>query len=45
MRVPFYMRWPAGLPSGAKYANPVGHIDIFATAAGAARGDPQGPGH
>ena len=36
VRVPFYMRWPAGLPSGAKYANPVGHIDIFATAAGAA---------
>jgi len=36
VKVPFYMRWPAGLPSSVKYAAPVGHIDIFATAAGAA---------
>jgi arylsulfatase A-like enzyme len=36
VHVPFYMRWPAALPAGARYASPVAHIDIFATAAGAA---------
>jgi len=35
VHVPFFMRWPAGLPAGARYASPVGHVDIFATAAGA----------
>ena len=36
VHVPFFMRWPAKLPAGGHYANPVGHIDIFATAAAAA---------
>lgn len=36
VHVPFFMRWPAVLPAGMRYAPPVGHIDIFATAAGAA---------
>ncbi len=36
IRVPYYMRWPKALPAGAKFASPVGHIDMFATAAGAA---------
>lgn len=35
VHVPFFMRWPAKLPSGARYESPVGHVDIFATAAGA----------
>ena len=30
------MRWPAGLPTGATFGAPVGHVDIFATAAAAA---------
>lgn len=36
IRVPFYMRWPAGLPKGARVAGPAAHFDIFATAAAAA---------
>ncbi|MBU4433186.1 MAG: sulfatase-like hydrolase/transferase [Alphaproteobacteria bacterium] len=36
VHVPYYMRWPAVLPAGGHYANPVSHIDMFATAAGAA---------
>ena len=36
MHVPFFMRWPAALPAGATYANPVAHVDIFSTAAGVA---------
>lgn len=36
VHVPFFMRWPARLPAGATYAQPVAHVDIFATAAGAA---------
>lgn len=35
VHVPFFMRWPARLPAGARYVSPVGHVDIFATAAGA----------
>ncbi|HET9161449.1 MAG TPA: sulfatase-like hydrolase/transferase [Caulobacteraceae bacterium] len=35
VHVPFFMRWPAKLPAGARYVSPVGHVDIFATAAGA----------
>lgn len=35
IRVPFYMRWPAGLPKGARVAGPAAHFDIFATAAAA----------
>ncbi len=33
---PFFMRWPGVIPAGSSYAYPVGHIDIFATAAAAA---------
>ncbi len=33
---PFFMRWPGVIPADTKYAFPVGHIDIFATAAAAA---------
>ncbi|MGZ5994060.1 MAG: sulfatase-like hydrolase/transferase, partial [Caulobacteraceae bacterium] len=36
IHAPFFMRWPGVIPAGARYANPVGHVDIFATAAGAA---------
>lgn len=36
VHVPFFMRWPARLPAGATYTNPIGHVDIFATAAAAA---------
>lgn len=35
VHVPFFMRWPGNLPAGARYDSPVGHVDIFATAAGA----------
>lgn len=34
--VPFFMRWPAGLPQGARYDHPVSHLDILPTAAAAA---------
>ncbi len=33
IHVPFFMKWPDQLPSGARYASPVAHVDIFATAA------------
>jgi arylsulfatase A-like enzyme len=33
---PFLMRWPAAIPANSRYSAPVGHIDIFATAAAAA---------
>jgi arylsulfatase A-like enzyme len=33
---PFFMRWPATLPSNTRYPFPVAHVDIFATAAAAA---------
>ena len=36
IHVPFFMRWPAGIPKGTKLSAPVSHFDIFATAAGAA---------
>jgi arylsulfatase A-like enzyme len=36
IHVPFFVKWPAALPQGATYALPVAHVDIFATAAGAA---------
>jgi len=36
IHVPFFMRWPAGIPQGTKLSAPVSHFDIFATAAGAA---------
>jgi arylsulfatase A-like enzyme len=36
IKAPFLLRWPAQLPAGAIYRSPVGHVDIFATAAAAA---------
>ncbi|PTS88674.1 MULTISPECIES: sulfatase-like hydrolase/transferase [unclassified Caulobacter] len=36
LRVPYYMKWPKALPAGTRFNSPVGHIDMFATAAGAA---------
>lgn len=33
---PFFMRWPGRIAPGSRFAYPVGHVDIFATAAGAA---------
>ena len=36
MHVPYFIRWPGHVQPGTKYAAPVGHVDIFATAAGAA---------
>lgn len=36
IRTPFFARWPARLPAGARIAGPAQHIDIFATAAAAA---------
>lgn len=38
IHVPFFMRWPGGIPGGASVAAPVSHFDIFATAAAAAGG-------
>jgi arylsulfatase A-like enzyme len=39
VRVPFLMSWPGTLSAGRKYANPVSSLDIFPTAAAAARAD------
>ena len=36
MHVPYFIRWPAHIKPGSKYDAPVGHVDIFATAAAAA---------
>ncbi|MDX2170589.1 MAG: sulfatase-like hydrolase/transferase [Deltaproteobacteria bacterium] len=36
VHAPFFVKWPAGLPRGTTFTDPVGHVDIFATAAGAA---------
>jgi arylsulfatase A-like enzyme len=36
IHVPFFMRWPAQIPSGTSFTAPVSHFDIFATAAAAA---------
>ena len=33
IRVPFMMRWPAGLPAGKTVEQPVTHIDLFRTIA------------
>lgn len=38
VRVPFFARWPGGLPSGARVSGPAGHLDVFATAVAAAGG-------
>jgi arylsulfatase A-like enzyme len=36
IRAPFFVKWPARLPAGTRYHEPVAHIDVFATAAAAA---------
>ncbi|HEX5379086.1 MAG TPA: sulfatase-like hydrolase/transferase [Phenylobacterium sp.] len=36
VHAPFFMRWPGVIAAGSRYPYPVGHIDIFATAAAAA---------
>lgn len=36
IRVPFFMRWPAGLPEDKTVPGPAAHFDLFATAAAAA---------
>ncbi|MEZ6022247.1 MAG: sulfatase-like hydrolase/transferase [Hyphomonadaceae bacterium] len=36
VRTPFFVRWPARLPAGARVEGPATHMDIFATAAAAA---------
>ncbi|MGH7788313.1 MAG: sulfatase-like hydrolase/transferase [Candidatus Binatia bacterium] len=33
---PFFIKWPAALPGGGTFDQPVAHVDIFATAAAAA---------
>ena len=41
---PFFMRWPGQIAAGSRYPYPVGHIDIFATAAAAAGAKADRPG-
>ncbi|MFZ5719041.1 MAG: sulfatase-like hydrolase/transferase [Pseudomonadota bacterium] len=36
VQAPFFMRWPGAIPAGAEFPHPVGHVDIFSTAAAAA---------
>ena len=36
IRVPYIVRWPAKIPEGIVYNEPVSHLDIFATAVAAA---------
>ncbi len=36
VHTPFFAKWPAKLPRGAKYESPVGHVDVFATSLAAA---------
>jgi arylsulfatase A-like enzyme len=36
VRTPFFAKWPARIPAGSRFDAPVGHVDVFATAAGAA---------
>ncbi len=36
VHTPFFAKWPARLAPGQRYHAPVAHVDIFATAAGAA---------
>ena len=36
IRSPFFLKWPARVPAGARFDEPVAHIDVFATAAAAA---------
>src|SRR5262249_57509361 len=36
LHVPFFIKWPGHVAAGSKFDRPVGHVDIFATAAAAA---------
>jgi uncharacterized sulfatase len=36
IRVPYFLKWPAGLEGGQTFTNPVHHFDIYATAVAAA---------
>ena len=36
IHAPFFMRWPGKIQPGSRFPYPVGHVDIFATAAAAA---------
>jgi arylsulfatase A-like enzyme len=36
IHAPFFMRWPGQIQPASRFAYPVGHVDIFATAAAAA---------
>ncbi|MBX3027821.1 sulfatase-like hydrolase/transferase [bacterium] len=36
IHTPFFLRWPAAVAPGTRFAAPVAHVDIFATAAAAA---------
>ena len=36
IHVPFFLRWPGKIAPGTTFDKPVGHVDIFATAAAAA---------
>jgi arylsulfatase A-like enzyme len=36
VHTPFFAKWPAALPRGARFHAPVAHVDLFATAAAAA---------
>ena len=36
LHVPFFIRWPGHVLAGSKFDRPVGHVDIFTTAAAAA---------
>jgi arylsulfatase A-like enzyme len=38
VRVPFVMKWPAGIPKGETYTHPVSSLDVFPTALVAAGG-------
>ena len=38
IHVPFFIKWPAGLARGVTIDKPIGHVDIFATAAAVAAG-------
>ena len=39
IRIPFIAKWPAGLPQGGKYSQPVISLDLFATVAAAVGSD------
>jgi arylsulfatase A-like enzyme len=42
IRVPFILRWPARVPAGKIYSQPIISLDLFATALGAAGQQPPG---